>query len=74
MIIVPDRWRAIKLCGRTFGFDEIGVVAAMSGFETDSQVLNVSTYGNNVAFVLEETLEESIATLSASLNISHIQR
>ncbi|RLN83987.1 hypothetical protein BBJ28_00016524 [Nothophytophthora sp. Chile5] len=74
LIVSPDRWRAIKLNGRTFGFDETGVVAAMSGCSTDSQVLNVSCFGSNVAFVLDDMLDDSIATLCASLDISRVDR
>lgn len=70
----PDRWRAIKLSGRTYGFDETGVVAAMSSFKTETQVLNVCSFGSNVTFVLEHTLEDSVATLCANLNISHVER
>ncbi|DAZ99295.1 TPA: hypothetical protein N0F65_005463 [Lagenidium giganteum] len=74
IIVSPDRWRAIKLSGRTYGFDETGVVAAMSGFDTETQVLNVSSFGSNVALVLDHTLEESIATLCSSLQISRVER
>lgn len=74
VIVSPDRWRAIKLCGRTYGFDETGVVAAMSGFNTDTQVLNVSSFGSNVTFVLDHSLDESIKTLCSSLNITHVER
>ncbi|KAJ0405790.1 hypothetical protein P43SY_003640 [Pythium insidiosum] len=74
VIVSPDRWRAIKLGGRTYRFDETGVVAAMSGFNTDTQVLNVSSFGSNVAFVLEETVDESLATLCETLRISQVKR
>jgi hypothetical protein len=73
-IVSPDRWRAIKLGGRQFGFDETGVVAAMSGFNTETHVLNVSSFGSNVAFVREHTVDESVATLCTSLNISRVER
>ncbi|TMW59494.1 hypothetical protein Poli38472_004563 [Pythium oligandrum] len=74
VIVSPDRWRAIKLGGRTYRFDETGVVAAMSGFNTDQQVLNVSSFGSNVTFVLEDALSESVDTLCESLKISHVKR
>ncbi|GLE06157.1 hypothetical protein PINS_up015368 [Pythium insidiosum] len=74
VIVSPDRWRAIKLGGRTYRFDETGVVAAMSGFNTDTQVLNVSSFGSNVAFVLEETVDESLATLCETLHITQVKR
>ncbi|KAI9909404.1 hypothetical protein PsorP6_014735 [Peronosclerospora sorghi] len=74
LIVSPDRWRAIKLSGRAFGFDETGVVAAMSSCSTKTQVLNVSCFGSNVAFVLDDMLDEAIETLCASLNISRVER
>ncbi|KAG7395935.1 GATS protein-like 3 [Phytophthora boehmeriae] len=74
VIVSPDRWRAIKLSGRTYGFDETGVVAAMSACSTDTQVLNVSCFGSNVAFVLDDMLDEAIETLCSSLEISRVER
>jgi hypothetical protein len=62
------------LCGRTFGFDEIGVVAAMSDFDTDSQVLNVSSFGSNVTLVLERTLDDSLKILCEKLSIPRVQK
>lgn len=74
IIISPDRWRAIKLGGRSYGFDETGVVAAMSGCSTDTQVLNVSCFASNVTFVLDHMLDESLAVLCDSLQISRVVR
>ncbi|RLN47089.1 hypothetical protein BBJ29_002508 [Phytophthora kernoviae] len=74
VIVSPDRWRAIKLSGRMYGFDETGVVAAMSGCSTNTQVLNVSCFGSNVAFVLDDMLDEAIETLCSSLEISRVER
>ncbi|KAE8887404.1 hypothetical protein PF005_g3450 [Phytophthora fragariae] len=74
LIVSPDRWRAIKLSGRAYGFDETGVVAAMSGCTTDTQVLNVSCFGSNVAFVLDDMLDDAIETLCSSLAISRVER
>ncbi|RMX63490.1 hypothetical protein DD238_004325 [Peronospora effusa] len=74
LIVSPDRWRAIKLSGRAYGFDETGVVAAMSGCNTDTQVLNVSCYGSNIAFVLDDMLDNAIDTLCSSLDISRVER
>ncbi|TDH68135.1 hypothetical protein CCR75_008899 [Bremia lactucae] len=72
LIISPDRWRAIKLSGRAYGFDETGVVAVMSGCSTD--VLNVSCFGSNVAFVLDYMLADAIEALCSSLDISRVER
>ncbi|KUG01691.1 GATS protein 3 [Phytophthora nicotianae] len=74
LIVSPDRWRAIKLSGRAYGFDETGVVAVMSGCTTDAQVLNVSCFGSNVAFVLDDMLNDAIETLCSSLDISRVER
>ncbi|CAH0517436.1 unnamed protein product [Peronospora belbahrii] len=74
LIVSPDRWRAIKLSGRAYGFDETGVVAAMSGCSTDTQVLNVSCFGSNIAFVLDDMLDDAIETLCSSLDISRVER
>eukprot|EP00644_Phytophthora_capsici_P016760 jgi/Phyca11/19392/fgenesh1_pg.PHYCAscaffold_47_\ len=74
LIVSPDRWRAIKLSGRAYGFDETGVVAAMSGCSTDTQVLNVSCFASNVAFVLDDMLDDAIETLCSSLDISRVER
>ncbi|KAL4160967.1 hypothetical protein PRNP1_001524 [Phytophthora ramorum] len=74
LIVSPDRWRAIKLSGRAYGFDETGVVAAMSACSTDAQVLNVSCFGSNVAFVLDDMLGDAIETLCSSLEVSRVER
>ncbi|KAL7993550.1 putative CASTOR, ACT domain-containing protein [Plasmopara halstedii] len=74
LIISPDRWRAIKLSGRAYGFDETGVVAVMSGCSTDAQVLNVSCFGSNITFVLDCMLDEAIETLCSSLDITRVER
>ncbi|KAI9991275.1 hypothetical protein PInf_018922 [Phytophthora infestans] len=74
LIVSPDRWRAIKLSGRAYGFDETGVVAVMSGCTTDAQVLNVSCFGSNVAFVLDDMLDAAIETLCSALEISRVER
>ncbi|KAG9412468.1 GATS protein-like 3 [Aphanomyces cochlioides] len=75
VIVSPDRWRVIKLCGKTYDFDETGIVAAMSGLNSaNTQVLNVSSFGSNVTLVLEDVLEESVASLCSILNVSRVER
>ncbi|CCI41934.1 unnamed protein product [Albugo candida] len=73
VVVAPDRWRAIKLCGRLYGFDETGVVAAMSGLDSQTQVLNFSSFGSNVTMVLSEALDVSLEALRRSLSISRVQ-
>ncbi|KAF0689955.1 Aste57867_18599 [Aphanomyces stellatus] len=75
VIVSPDRWRVIKLCGRTYNFDETGVVAAMSALNSvNTQVLNISSFGANVTLVLDDALDESVASLCASLNLTRVDR
>ncbi len=75
VIVSPDRWRVIKLCGKTYGFDETGIVAAMSGLNSvHTPVLNISSFGANVTLVLEDALEESVACLCASLHLDRVEK
>ncbi|OQR88836.1 hypothetical protein THRCLA_10069 [Thraustotheca clavata] len=75
VIVSPDRWRGITLCGRRVGFEETGIVAAMSGITSvNTQVLNISSYGSNVTLVLENALEESITCLCETLNLDRVVR
>ncbi|OQS00394.1 hypothetical protein ACHHYP_03640 [Achlya hypogyna] len=75
VIVSPDRWRVITLCGRKYGFDETGIVAAMSGLNSvNTQVLNISSFCSNVTLVLEDALDESVACLCASLNLDRVER
>ncbi|EQC41848.1 hypothetical protein, variant [Saprolegnia diclina VS20] len=75
VVVSPDRWRVITLCGRKYGFDETGIVAAMSGLDSvHTQVLNISSFGSNVTLVLEDALDEAVATLAASLRLDRVER
>lgn len=51
-------WRAVKLCGHQFAFDETGVVSAMlHGVCTQGiPVLNLSTFASNITIVEEASL------------------
>ncbi|KDO32410.1 hypothetical protein SPRG_02887 [Saprolegnia parasitica CBS 223.65] len=75
VIVSPDRWRVITLCGRKYGFEETGIVAAMSGLDSvHTQVLNISSFGSNVTLVLEDALDEAVASLAASLRLDRVER
>ncbi|RHY55124.1 hypothetical protein DYB30_003122 [Aphanomyces astaci] len=74
VIVSHDRWRVIKLCGKTYDFDETGIVAAMSGLNAvDTQVLNISSFGSNVTLVLDEALDASVASLCESLKLTRVE-
>ena len=55
-------WRAVKLCGRSFAFDETGVVSAMyAPHEAGVHLLNISTFATNFSLVEETDLERALA-------------
>ena len=44
-----SRWRPLRLCGKSFAFDETGVVSAMfAPYEDGMALLNFSTFSTNV--------------------------
>ncbi|RHX97414.1 hypothetical protein DYB36_005698 [Aphanomyces astaci] len=74
VIVSHERWRVIKLCGKTYDFDATGIVAAMSGLNAvDTQVLNISSFGSNVTLVLDEALDASVASLCESLKMTRVE-
>lgn len=68
LIISPQMWRVIKLCGRPIAFDETGVVSAMSRVDANVPSLNISTVITNCTLVPEELLETTSSSLSHALN------
>lgn len=62
-IVGPStRWRPLRLCGKTFAFDETGVVSAMyAPYEEGMPLLNFSTFSTNVSLVEDGDLERAIA-------------
>lgn len=68
LIISPQKWRVIKLCGRPIAFDETGVVSAMSRVDVNVPSLNISTAITNCTLVPEELLETTATSLSQALN------
>ena len=61
-IVGPStRWRPLRLCGKSFAFDETGVVSAMfAPYEEGMPLLNFSTFSTNVSLVEESDLERAI--------------
>ena len=58
-------WRAIRLCGRRFGFDETGVVSAMfAPYEEGVPLLNLSTFSTNITLVEESELQRALAAFA----------
>ena len=54
-------WRAFKLCGRLFSFDETGVVSAMyAPYERGVPLLNISTFATNITLVEESEMERAL--------------
>ena len=50
-----------RLCGKSFAFDETGVVSAMfAPYEEGMPLLNFSTFSTNVSLVEESDLERAI--------------
>jgi len=57
----PSVWRAFKLCGRLFSFDETGVVSAMyAPYERGVPLLNISTFATNITLVEESEMERAL--------------
>jgi len=57
----PSVWRAFKLCGRLFSFDETGVVSAMyAPYERGVPLLNISTFVTNITLVEESEMERAL--------------
>ena len=56
-----SRWRPLRLCGKSFAFDETGVVCAMfAPYEEGMPLLNCSTFSTNVSLVEEADLERAL--------------
>jgi hypothetical protein len=77
MLFPPDAlvgncglWRAVKLCGHQFSFDETGVVSAMlQGVCTQSiPVLNLSTFSTNITIVEEGSLAAALQSFGVVSN------
>ncbi len=68
LLISPEKWRSVKLCGRAIGFDETGIVSAMSRIENDIPTLNISTASTNCTLVPEDLLDTALTSLSVVLS------
>lgn len=68
LTISPQQWKVIKLCGRPIGFNETGVVSAMSGIDPTFPSLNISTAQTNCTLVPQELISVTAKDLSTVLN------
>ena len=58
-----SRFRALRLCGRSFDFDTTGVVSAMfAPYEEGLPLINVSTFSTNLSLVEDDDLERAVAS------------
>lgn len=70
LIISPQRWKIVKLCGRPIAFDETGIVSAMTTTQVQDGIsLNISTATTNCTLVPEELLGVTLEALSQALGI-----
>jgi hypothetical protein len=67
LVLAPQRWRVIKLCGREIDFNETGIVSKMSMLESYIPSLNISTAKTNCTLVPDELLGAALASLSRTL-------
>ena len=67
LIVSPQRWKVVKLCGRPIDFNETGIVSAMSHVDSVPS-LNISSYNTNSTLVPEEHLQYALDTLSRAFN------
>mmetsp|Transcript_32468 Transcript_32468/g.68291 ORF Transcript_32468/g.68291 Transcript_32468/m.68291 type:complete len:390 (-) Transcript_32468:558-1727(-) len=66
----PTFWRAVKLCGRDFAFDETGVVSAMfAPYKERVPLLNISTFSTNITLVEEKDLDRALGAFEDALKI-----
>lgn len=68
LMLSPQRWKLIKLCGRAIDFDETGIVSAMSKIDQNVPSLNISTSTTNCTLVPEELLDQTLNCLSQVLH------
>jgi len=68
LVISPQRWRVVKLCGRALDQHETGIVTAMSRIDSDVPTLNISTSCTNYTLVPDDRLQQTLETLSVKLS------
>lgn len=68
LILSPQKWRVIKLCGRPIKFHETGVISGMSKVEASIPSLNISSARTNSTLVPDELLELALDSLSDAMN------
>jgi len=69
LAVCPVPWKAIKLCGKNFAFDAVGVVNAMSApYRSKVSLLNLSTFDTNFTLVPEDDTECSMELIRKTLH------
>jgi hypothetical protein len=69
LVVLPQRWRAVRLLAKDIPFDEVGIVAIMSSpYEAGVPLLNMSTYSTNVSLVAETDVADAVETLKLKLS------
>jgi hypothetical protein len=68
LVVSPQTWKVIKLCGRPIAFHETGVVSAMSQVDSNTPSLNISTALTNCTLVPFDLLGETVSGLSRALS------
>lgn len=60
-------WRAVRLCGHRFGFDETGVVSTMlsSVYARNIPTMCLSTFATSITIVEDASLEEALDSFRA---------
>jgi hypothetical protein len=75
LVVSPQRWKVIKLCGRAIEFDETGIVSAMTTTqiqEGEGVSLNISTATTNCTLVPVELLSATLTSLKAALGCAAV--
>jgi hypothetical protein len=75
LVVSPQRWKVIKLCGRAIEFDETGIVSAMTTTqiqEGEGVSLNISTATTNCTLVPVELLSTTLTSLKAALGCAAV--
>ena len=70
LAVCPVAYKAIKLCGKEFAFDTVGLVNAMTiPYKSGISLLNVSTFDTNFTLVPEDETECSMQLIRERLKL-----
>ncbi len=66
LVVLPQRWRAVRLLAKDIPFDEVGIVAIMSSpYEAG---VHMSTYSTNVSLVTETDVADAVEARKLKLS------